>query len=142
MVVGRADAGQEDSEEEDDGCRIITKSPKPRYTDHKKRKIRDDIPKIRDAKYGALVGELVIALILRDRWQPAIADLELAAAWAHSDPWIELEITLAYLKCSNQHSECMPRCLALVKRTALDFWRLATKFTAPAAIEPRDPISR
>ena len=69
MIIGRADPGQENSQEENDRCRIVTKSPQPRGAHREEGKIRDDVPEVGNAEYGALVGELVIALILRDRGQ-------------------------------------------------------------------------
>jgi hypothetical protein len=65
--VGRADAGQEKPEKQDDRCRIISKSPEARGTDCNERDIRNDVPEIRNAGHGAAVGEQMIALILRHR---------------------------------------------------------------------------
>src|SRR6266702_445979 len=45
------------------------KSPQPRRADRDEGEIRGDVPEVRDAEQSALVGELVIALILRDRRQ-------------------------------------------------------------------------
>jgi len=47
----------------------VAKSPQPRGADREERKIGDNVPEVRDAEYGALVGELVVALVLRDRRQ-------------------------------------------------------------------------
>jgi tetratricopeptide (TPR) repeat protein len=66
------------------------------------------------------------AEILGGQWQLAIADLEQAASWAHSSPWDELEITLAYLHCLAYQPSSAPRWLALAKRTAGDLWRVLT----------------
>jgi hypothetical protein len=69
VIVGRTDSGQENSQKKDDSCRISAKSPQPRDADREEGKIRDDVPEVRNAEYGALVGELVIGLILRNRGQ-------------------------------------------------------------------------
>jgi hypothetical protein len=69
VIIGRAYTRQENPQEEDDGRCIVMKASQPRGTDREKRNIRNDVPKVRDAEYRALVGELVIALILRDRGQ-------------------------------------------------------------------------
>jgi eukaryotic-like serine/threonine-protein kinase len=82
------------------------------------------------------------AEIVRRRWLMAIADLELAASWANSDPRLELEITSAYLDCLKEHPECMPRWLALAKRTAGDLWRRVAAWTVPAEDEPGPAIAR
>jgi len=69
MIVGRTEAGQKDPCEEHDGCWIVTKPSQPCRADSNKGKIRDDVPEVRYAEDRALVGELVIALVLRDRRQ-------------------------------------------------------------------------
>jgi hypothetical protein len=59
----------QNSQKKDDSCCIVVKSPQPGCADREKGKVRDDVPEVRNAGYRALVGELVIALILRDRRQ-------------------------------------------------------------------------
>jgi tetratricopeptide (TPR) repeat protein len=56
------------------------------------------------------------------QWEMALANLEQAAAWAHSDPRIELEIAGAYFQCLSVHLDRLPRFLALAHRAASDFW--------------------
>ena len=43
------------------------------------------------------------------QWEMALANLEQAAAWAHSDPRIELEIAGAYFQCLAKHPDRLPR---------------------------------
>ncbi len=56
------------------------------------------------------------------QWELALADLEQAAAWAHSDPRIELEIALTYFQCLAKHVDRLPRVLTLAHRAATDLW--------------------
>ncbi len=67
MIIGRAEAGQQDSQKERDGCGSAVKLPQPYGADHDKGKIRNNVPEIRRTEQCALIGELVIGLILRDR---------------------------------------------------------------------------
>jgi tetratricopeptide (TPR) repeat protein len=66
------------------------------------------------------------------QWEMALANLEQAAAWAHSDPRIELEIAGAYFQCLAAHVNRLPRFLALTHRAVTDFWSsLAIPFVRP-----------
>ncbi len=69
----------------------------------------------------AFLGRALAQMRLR-RWDMALADLEQAAAWSHSDPRIELRIILAYWRCLNDRPDRFPRWLALAQRTARDAW--------------------
>jgi hypothetical protein len=69
----------------------------------------------------AFLGRALAQMQLR-RWDMALADLEQAAAWAHSDPRIELRIILAYWGCLKNRPDRLPRWLALAQRTARDAW--------------------
>jgi tetratricopeptide (TPR) repeat protein len=53
-----------------------------------------------------------------NHWDLALADLEQAASWAHSDPKIELRIVGTYYLCLTQRPDRLPRWLSLVARTA------------------------
>jgi hypothetical protein len=66
MIVRRPEAGQEYSEEDHEGRRIAMKPPQPRRPDRNERQIGDDILEVRNAEQSTLVGEMVIALILRN----------------------------------------------------------------------------
>ena len=69
MIVGRAEAGQEYPEKDHDDRRIAMKLPQPHCADRNEGKIRHDVPEVRHAEQSALIGEMVIALVLRDRRQ-------------------------------------------------------------------------
>jgi eukaryotic-like serine/threonine-protein kinase len=56
------------------------------------------------------------------QWDMALADLEQAASWAHSDPRIELGIVSAYFQCLGKRPDRLPRFLALALRAANDLW--------------------
>ena len=56
------------------------------------------------------------------QWEMAFANLEQAAAWAHSDPAIELGIAWTYLKCLPERPDRLPRFLTLAVRAASDLW--------------------
>ena len=56
------------------------------------------------------------------QWDMALADLEQAASWAHSDPRIELGIVSAYFQCLGKRTDRLPRFLALAFRAATDLW--------------------
>jgi len=58
------------------------------------------------------------AHIQLNHWDLALADLEQAASWAHSDPKIELRIVGAYFLCLEQRLDRLPRWLNLAARTA------------------------
>jgi hypothetical protein len=75
---------------------------------------------------GAFLGRARAQIQLR-RWDPALADLEQAASWAHSDPRVELEIVTAYFQCLANRLDRLPRWLVLVDRTARDFWALVSE---------------
>jgi tetratricopeptide (TPR) repeat protein len=53
----------------------------------------------------------------------ALADLEQAASWAHSDPRIEVAIVASYLRCLGDRPDRLPRFLNLTRRAAHDVWR-------------------
>ena len=55
-------------------------------------------------------------------WDLALADLEQAAAWSHSDPWIELGIVSAYFQCLRHSDHHFRRWCALAVRTARDIY--------------------
>jgi len=65
VIVGRTDARQEKPQKQDDRRRIIMKPPQAGGPDCDERKIRNDVPEVWDASYGAAIGEQMIALILR-----------------------------------------------------------------------------
>jgi len=69
----------------------------------------------------AFLGRAIAQMQLR-RWDMALADLEQAAAWAHSDPRIELRIIAAYWRCLKDRPDRFPRWLALAQRTAREAW--------------------
>jgi tetratricopeptide (TPR) repeat protein len=58
------------------------------------------------------------AHIQLNRWDLALADLEQAASWAHSDPKIELRIVGTYYLCLKQRPDRLQRWLTLAVRTA------------------------
>ena len=60
------------------------------------------------------------------RWDMALADLEQAAAWAHSDPRIELGIVSAYFQCLHHRREYFGRWCTLALRTARDMYGVLT----------------
>ena len=60
----------------------------------------------------------------------ALADLEQAAAWAHSDPRIELGIVSAYFQCLRHRREYFGRWCALALRTARDIYGALTLRTS------------
>jgi tetratricopeptide (TPR) repeat protein len=64
------------------------------------------------------------------RWDMALADLEQAAAWAHSDPRIELRIVVAYWRCLKSRPDRFPRWLALAQRTAGDLWSALAEWSS------------
>ena len=67
------------------------------------------------------------------QWDMALADLEQAASWAHSDPRIELGLVSAYFQCLGKRPDRLPRFLALTARAANDLWgTLASPFVRPA----------
>jgi eukaryotic-like serine/threonine-protein kinase len=70
----------------------------------------------------AYLGRARVQLGLR-RWDLALADLEQAASWAQSDPWVELQIVAAYARCLPSKPDRLPRWFALGTRAVFDFWR-------------------
>jgi len=70
----------------------------------------------------AYLGRARIELGLR-RWDLALADLEQAASWAQSDPWLELRIVAAYSRCLDSKPDHRSRWLVLARRALLDLWR-------------------
>ena len=81
----------------------------------------------------AYLGRARAHLKLR-QWDMALADLEQAASWAHSDPGIELGIVAAYFQCLGKRADRLPRFLALAMRAATDLW-------GALAIPPQRPAS-
>ena len=79
----------------------------------------------------AYLGRARVQLGMR-RWDLALADLEQAASWAQSDPWLELRIVAAYSRCLHSKPDRLPRWLALAHRTLLDFWRSIGPPAVPA----------
>ncbi|HEX3447879.1 MAG TPA: protein kinase [Isosphaeraceae bacterium] len=77
----------------------------------------------------AYLGRARAHLRLR-RWDMALADLEQAAAWAHSDPRIELGIVSAYFRCLRHRREYFGRWCALALRTARDIYGVLTLRTS------------
>jgi tetratricopeptide (TPR) repeat protein len=69
----------------------------------------------------AYLGRARAHLSLR-QWDMALADLEQAASWAHSDPRIELGIVSAYFQCLSHRPDRLPRWLALAFRAVRDVW--------------------
>jgi tetratricopeptide (TPR) repeat protein len=65
------------------------------------------------------------------QWDMALADLEKAAAWAQSDPWLELKIVFTYFQCLAHRADRRPRWVALALRVARDAWALLAPRTAP-----------
>ena len=66
------------------------------------------------------------------QWEIALANLEQAAAWAHSDPRVELGIASAYFQCLAKRPDRLPRFLTLARRAATDVWAaLATALATP-----------
>jgi eukaryotic-like serine/threonine-protein kinase len=66
------------------------------------------------------------------QWEMALANLEQAAAWAHSDPRIELGIAATYFQCLANRLDRLPRFLALADRAVTDFWAsLGIPFVRP-----------
>ncbi len=68
----------------------------------------------------AYLGQARLAIRLKI-WDLALADLELASAWAQSDPPTELAIAAAYLQCLPSEPDRFPRWLAMAGRTLRDF---------------------
>ena len=62
----------------------------------------------------------------------AVADLEQAASWAHSDPRMEVAIVSAYLRCLVERPDRFPRFLNLASRAARDVWRSIDGRNRPA----------
>jgi eukaryotic-like serine/threonine-protein kinase len=74
-------------------------------------------PELPEAFLGRALAQMQLS-----RWDMALADLEQAAAWAHSDPRIELKIIAAYWGCVRNRPDRFPRWLSLAQRTARDVW--------------------
>jgi serine/threonine protein kinase/predicted Zn-dependent protease len=69
----------------------------------------------------AYLGRARSHLRLR-HWDMALADLEQAASWAHSDPRVEVGIVVSYFQCLGQRPGRLSRCAALTLRAASDLW--------------------
>ncbi len=67
----------------------------------------------------------------------ALADLEQAASWAHSDPRIEVAIVAAYFHCLGERPDHFPRFLELARRAASDFWRSLDHHARPRRTDDR-----
>ncbi len=61
-------------------------------------------------------------LIRQGRWDSALADLELAASFAHSDPWLEIEIAAHHGRCLPHRPDRLSRWFSLARRAVLDSW--------------------
>ncbi len=70
----------------------------------------------------AFLGRARAYIQLR-KWDLAVADLEQAASWAHSDPRIEFAVVAAYLRCMGNQPDRLPRILTVARRAADDTWR-------------------
>jgi eukaryotic-like serine/threonine-protein kinase len=55
-------------------------------------------------------------------WDMALADLEQAASWAHSDPRVELGIMWSYFQCLEERPDRRSRFRDLAWRAASDLW--------------------
>jgi tetratricopeptide (TPR) repeat protein len=73
----------------------------------------------------AFLGRARTYLQIRDRdlTDLALADLEQAASWAHSDARFEAAVVGAYLQCLKARPDRLPRLLTLAGRAAGDLWR-------------------
>jgi serine/threonine protein kinase/Tfp pilus assembly protein PilF len=80
----------------------------------------------------AYLGRARVQLGLR-RWDVALADLEQAASWAQSDPWLELRIVAAYARCLQARPNHQSRWLVLARRAVVDLWRSFVPPPAPPA---------
>ncbi len=80
----------------------------------------------------AFLGRARAYIQLR-KWDLAVADLEQAASWAHSDPRIEFAIVAAYLRCLGKQPDRLPRILTVARRAADDTWRSLDGRFQPAA---------
>jgi tetratricopeptide (TPR) repeat protein len=86
-------------------------------------------PELPEAFLGRALAQMKL-----NRWTMALADLEQAAAWAHSDPRIELKIAVAYWECLRNRPDRFPRWLSLAQRTVKDVWNgLAERTTRNGA---------
>ena len=70
----------------------------------------------------AFLGRARAHIQLRE-WDLALADLEQAAAWAHADPRIEVDIAATYVFCLAAHPDRFPRFLTLTQRAFSHIWR-------------------
>jgi serine/threonine protein kinase/Tfp pilus assembly protein PilF len=82
-------------------------------------------PELPEAFLGRALAQMQLG-----RWDMALADLEQAAAWAHSDPRNELRIVAAYWNCLRNRPDRFPRWLSLAQRTAKDVWNGLAERTA------------
>jgi eukaryotic-like serine/threonine-protein kinase len=85
-------------------------------------------PELSEAYLGRARAHLSLS-----RWDLALADLEQAAAWSHSDPWIELGIVSTYFQCLRHSDHHFRRWCALAVRTASDVYGALTVRTSTAA---------
>ncbi|MDG3005665.1 serine/threonine-protein kinase [Paludisphaera mucosa] len=56
---------------------------------------------------------------------PALVDLEQAAAWSRNDPAAEAGVLLAYARCLRDRPDRLPRWLSLLRRSAGNAWSYA-----------------
>ena len=69
-------------------------------------------------------AQCFLRLGIRDR---ALADLEQAAAWAHSDFRLQLAVLLTYSRCLLERPDHLERFKLLLERTARHGWELLTR---------------
>ena len=60
-------------------------------------------------------------------WDLALADLEHAAAWAHTDFSLQLGVLVSYVECLPERPGHWRRCMMLLGRTAREGWELLTR---------------
>ena len=70
----------------------------------------------------AFLGRAHAYIQLR-KWDLAMADLEQAASWAHSDPRIEFAVVAAYFRCLGKQPDRLARILTVARRATDDTWR-------------------
>jgi serine/threonine protein kinase/Tfp pilus assembly protein PilF len=83
-------------------------------------------PELPEAFLGRALAQMKLS-----RWEMALADLEQAAAWAHSDQGAEIKIVLAYWGCLKNRPDRFPRWLSLAQRTVKDVWNGLAERRAP-----------
>ena len=76
------------------------------------------------------------------QWDMALADLEQAASWAHSDPRLELGIVFSYFQCLGERPDRQSRFVSLAWRTAADLWRAGQRTDAIGSLSRPADASR